>query len=201
MIRVAGWLVYTSQDRYGIWLIGEPSPDPRVSNGLRVYGTTTLRSAQVGDLVTLSGRVTEYRSPFRPNDLLLTELERPSKLRVISSGHTVSPVVLGKDRIPPAAPFTIFDTGSDGWLTVPNNATLLEVANVTLQPDKYGLDFWESLEGQLVTIPNPTALGFPDMFGSFWVHGNWSVSGKNKRGGLSLVLGEDLVWCLHRCSI
>ena len=155
----------------------------------------TLRSANVGDLISVSGRVVEYRSPFRPNDLLLTELERPSKLRVLSSGHEINPVVLGKDRIPPIAPLTAFDTGSDGWLSMPNNASLLEAANATLQPDKYSLDFWESLEGQLVTIEHPTSLGFPDMFGSFWVHGDWPVSGKNQRGGLSLVLGQSI------CSI
>lgn len=179
------------QDRYGIWLVGEPSPDPRVSNGLRVYGTTTLRGANVGDLVSVSGRVAEYRSPLRPNDLLLTELERPSKLHVVSSGHSVSPVVLGKDRAPPIAPLTAFDVGVDGWLSVPNNASLLEAVNATLQPDKFGLDFWESLEGQLVTVERPTALGFPDMFGSFWAHGDWAVSGQNTRGGLSLVIGKS----------
>ena len=172
--------------------MGEPSDDPRVSNGLRVYGINSVRAANVGDLISLSGRVAEYRSPFRPNDLLLTEIERPNKLRILSSGHTVTPVVLGRDRIPPIAPLSTYDTGPDAWLSVPNNTTLLEAVNATLQPEKFGLDFWESLEGQLVTIEQPTALDFPDMFGSFWAHGDWPVSGKNNRGGVSLIFGESI---------
>ena len=143
-----------------------------------------------GDLVSVSGRVAEYRAAYRPNDLLLTEIERPSKIHVHSSGHSVKPVILGKDRVPPIASLSAFDTGEDGWLSVPNNITRLEVENRTLEPENYGLDFWESLEGQLVTIENPTALNFPDMFGSFWAHGGWPVSGKNARGGVSLKFGE-----------
>jgi hypothetical protein len=63
--------------------------------------------------------------------------------------------------------------------------------NATLQPDKYGLDFWESLEGQLVTVPSPVALGFNNNFGDFWTHGSWPVTGKNKRGGLTLTFGTS----------
>jgi hypothetical protein len=172
--------------------VGEPSDDPRVSNGLRVYGINSLRAVNVGDLVSLSGRVAEYRSPFRPNDLLLTELERPARLRILSSGNVVEPIVLGRDRVPPISPLSASDNGTDAWLSVPSNITLLETVNATLQPDKFGLDFWESLEGQLVTVKRPTALNFPDRFGSFWAHGDWPVSGKNSRGGLSLIFGRCL---------
>ncbi|GJE96590.1 DNase I-like protein [Phanerochaete sordida] len=177
--------------RYGLWIVGEPSDDPRVSNGLRVYGVNLGRSVNPGDLISVSGRVAEYRAAYRPNDLLLTEIERPTRIHVHSSGHTVKPVVLGKDRVPPIAPLSAFDTGADGWLSVPNNVTLLEAHNRTLEPEKYGLDFWESLEGQLVTIESPTAVNFPDMFGSFWAHGGWPVLGKNGRGGVSLMFGPD----------
>lgn len=156
-----------------------------------MYGNSITRATAVGDLVSLSGRVAEYRQARRPNDLLLTELELPSRISVLSSGHEVEPVVLGVDRIPPTGPLSAFDDGPDGWLSMPNNVTLLESANATLQPEKYGLDFWESLEGQLVKVPAPTALDFPDWFGSFWAHGAWPVSGKNARGGLSLAFGEN----------
>lgn len=126
---------------------------------------------------------------MRRDDLFLTEIEFPSNLRVLSSGHQLNPVVLGEDRIPPRRGFSPLDKGRDGWLSVPNNTTLNEAVNATLQPDKYGLDFWESLEGQLVTVKSPVAIGFPDRFGSFWVHGDWPVSGKNSRGGLTLAFG------------
>ncbi|TCD65684.1 hypothetical protein EIP91_002311 [Steccherinum ochraceum] len=180
--------VVTAKDRYGFWVEGEPLEDTRVSNGLKVYSATLGRHVQTGDLVSLSGRVAEYRQAARPNDLYLTELELPSNLEVLSEGNTVIPLVLSKtgDRIPPATLLSAHDVGPDGWLSVPNNVTLLERANATLRPDRYGLDFWESLEGRLVTIPTPTAANFPDMFGSVWVYGDWDIPGKNERGGLTI---------------
>lgn len=176
------------QDRYGFWLLGEPTDDVRVSSGLRVYSPSIGSQVYTGDLVSLSGRVAEYRQASRPNDLFLTELEIPYNLVVLSSDNAVVPLTLSKtgDRAPPSTRFSANDVGSDGWLSIPNNVTLLESMNTILEPDKYGLDFWESLEGMLVTIPKTIATGFPDMFGSIWVYGNWDVEGKNERGGLTI---------------
>ncbi|PSR72952.1 hypothetical protein PHLCEN_2v11189 [Hermanssonia centrifuga] len=190
-----------SQDKYGFWFVGEPSDDLRVSNGLRVYSANLARSVSVGELVRVDGKVTEYRNPYRPNDLYLTELE-PIRLQTVSTGNTVVPVVLGEGRrVPPTTALSAFDNGADGWLSVPSNRTLVENTNATLQPDKYGLDFWESLEGQLVTVKSPVAIGFPDRFGSFWVHGNWPVSGKNSRGGLTLAFDSNHVPYSHSETI
>ena len=138
----------------------------------------------VGDLVSISGRVAEYRRGS--NDLFLTEIDYISAFTTISTGHAVEPLVLGVDRIPPNNQLSSFDVGPDGWLSVPSNLTLLESVNPTLRPDEYGLDFWESLEGQLVTVKSPTAANFPDRFGALWVYGDWPVTGKNERGGLTI---------------
>lgn len=51
--------------------------------------------------------------------------------------------------------------------------------------------FWESLEGQLVQIPSPVSLNFPNQYGEFWVYGAWNVTGKNARGGLTITFGEN----------
>ena len=80
--------------------------------------------------------------------------------------------------------------GNDGFLSVPNNSSRIEVVNATLEPDKYGMDFWESLEGQLVMIPKPTATAFQNNFGEFWVYGDWNITGRNSRGGISITFGE-----------
>ncbi|KAJ3541474.1 hypothetical protein NM688_g6078 [Phlebia brevispora] len=193
--------IVSAKDRYGFWLSGEPAEDLRASHGIRVYGRNIANSVTIGDMVSLSGKVTEYRNPSRQDDLFLTEIEQPTHIRVISSDKLLSPVVLGEDRIPPTGAYTPLDIGPDGWLSVPNNLTLNEAANATLQPDKYGLDFWESLEGQLVTIKSPVAASFPDRFGSFWVYGTWPVSGKNSRGGLSLAFGSDSLPYAHSEAI
>ncbi|KAG6866287.1 hypothetical protein C0991_006383 [Blastosporella zonata] len=185
--------VVTAKWSSGFWIIGEPSEDVRVSNGLNIFtsSATNLAKVKVGDLVSLGGKVSEYRSTTYPNYLYVTEIASPTNITVLSSNNTVTPVVLGVDRSPPTQQLTGLDSGPDGYLSVPNNVTLLEVVNPTLQPDLYGLDFWESLEGQLVTIPNPTTIGFANTYGEFWVYGDWNVTGKNSRGGLSITIGPD----------
>lgn len=145
----------------------------------------------VGDFVSLGGRVSEFRSNSNRNNLFISEIDSPTDITVISSNNEIKPVVLGVDRSPPTQQLTNLDSGPDGYLSIPNNVTLVEVVNAPLQPDLYGLDFWESLEGQLVAIPSPVAIGFPNSFGEFWVHGAWNVTGKNSRGGLSITIGES----------
>ena len=99
-------------------------------------------------------------------------------------------MVLGVDRSPPTQQLSALDTGDDGFLSVPNNQSLVSLRNLTLSPDIYGLDFWESLEGQLVTIPNPVVTDFNNQFGEFWVYGDWTVTGKNARGGITMIDGK-----------
>ena len=178
----------------GFWLAGQRSTDVRNSSGIYVYTTsaTIQDRVKVGDSISLTGKVTEYKSPSSPTHLSLTELMSPADIVVGSSNNRVSPVILGKDRSPPTRHFSALDAGADGFLSVPNNSSRIEEVNARLQPTKYGLDFWESLEGQLVTIPGPTSLGFPNNYGEFWVYGDWTVTGKNKRGGLTINIGTYL---------
>ncbi|KZT19529.1 DNase I-like protein [Neolentinus lepideus HHB14362 ss-1] len=187
--------VVTAKGPRGFWISGPSANDSRVSNGLNVFtkSASILRQVKVGDDISLSGRVVEYRSSFKPNDLFLTQLSTPSSLMVLSSGNTIKPVVLGVDRSPPTQQLSALDlTGDlDGYLSVPNNQSQLEVSNATLQPDLFGLDFWESLEGQLVVVNKPTALNYPTRFNELWVHGDWPVTGKNKRGGLTVTFGPN----------
>ncbi|KAH9856479.1 endonuclease/exonuclease/phosphatase [Lenzites betulinus] len=185
-VQVSG--VVTATDRYGAWIQGERPNGQRISTGLRLYGSSA-KNVEVGALVSVNGRVTEYRS--RVDDLFLTELDQIASVKTLSTGHTVGPLILGVDRTPPRNQLSSFDVGPDGWLSIPNNVTMLESVNATLRPDEFGLDFWESLEGQLVTVPYPVAANFPDRFGSVWVYGDWPVTGKNKRGGLTIHSDTD----------
>ena len=98
--------------------------------------------------------------------------------------------MIGRDRSPPTQALSALDAGADGWLGVPNNVSRIDVVNATLRPEKYGLDFWESLEGALVTVPKPVAIDFQNSFGEFWVRGAWKATGINSRGGLTITIGE-----------
>ncbi|KAI0333748.1 DNase I-like protein [Cubamyces sp. BRFM 1775] len=179
----------------GFWIEGPASDDDRVSNGLNVFTTskTVLNSVSVGDVISLSGVVSEFRSSSSPGDLFATELDSPKSIVVHSSGNAVTPLVLGPTgtRSPPTQELSGLDTGSDGWLSVPNNQSSVDATNATLRPDAFGMDFWASLEGRLVTVRSPVALDFENDFGEFWVHGDWAVTGKNGRGGLSITIGPD----------
>ncbi|KIY46527.1 DNase I-like protein [Fistulina hepatica ATCC 64428] len=183
----------TAKSSSGFWLAGDAVDDDRVSTGLYVYTTSSsvLSEVAVGDEITLSGTVAEYRSSSRTEDLHVTELEDPSNINVISTGNIATPVVLGQDRSPPTTLLSALDVGDDGFLSVPNDQYSQEGVNATLIPNTYGLDFWESIEGRLVKIPSPVAVSLPNSYGEFWVHGNWSVTGKNSRGGLTLITGSD----------
>ncbi|PFH53965.1 hypothetical protein AMATHDRAFT_136270 [Amanita thiersii Skay4041] len=183
----------TAKTSNGFFLRGEDVVDIRISIGLFVFTTSTsiLGMVNVGDQVSLGGRVSEFRSSSAPNDLSLTELTSPTNIITLSSGNTVTPIVLGKDRSPPTQQLSALDVGGDGFLSVPNNNSRIEVTNAPLLPDAYGLDFWESLEGQLVTIPSPTVMNFQNSFKEFWVYGAWTVTGRNGRGGLTITFGPD----------
>ena len=161
--------------------------------------STILGSVQVGDMISLDAEVSEFRSASQLNDLHLTELESPTNITVLSSGNAVVPIILGRDRSPPTWQLSSLDSGPDGFLSVPGNQSQQDSPSRQLQPTRYGLDFWESLEGQVVTIPGPISLGFANSFQEFWVRGKWEATGVNSRGGLTITFG---VYCpLEKSSL
>ncbi|KAI8941787.1 hypothetical protein NX059_002988 [Plenodomus lindquistii] len=176
--------IVTAKGPDGIWLRStQPDHDERTSDSLYVFGRTFGANLTVGDSIVVGGKVLEYRS--NKDYIYLTELGSPVLEKKISSGNKVSPLVIGKDtRDPPTEQYSSLDGGD--VFAVPNNVSLISVANPELQPRKFGLDFWESLSGELVTVKKPTALTKPSSFGDTWVAGNWKVTGKNDRDGLTI---------------
>jgi hypothetical protein len=117
--------------------------------------------------------------------LFLTEISSPTGVIKLSSGNTVTPLVIGKDTLsPPTEQYSGLDNGDIFGL--PNNVSRISVTNPVLQPAKYGLDFWESLSGELVTIKAPVAVSRPNSFGDVWVVGDWAVTGRNAHGGVTM---------------
>ncbi|KAH7909912.1 DNase I-like protein [Hygrophoropsis aurantiaca] len=185
--------VVTAKSAKGFWISNVPTKGSPVSAALTVYtnSSTDLSKVSVGDLISLGGTVVSYRSTTDKNGLSVVELQSPTSIVVHSKSAKVTPIVLEKARTPPTGPLSALDKGPDGFLSVPNDASSVDSTNAIRQPSKYGLDFWQSLSGQLVTVPGPVAIDFNDRYGSFWVHGGWDITGKNSRGGLSMVLGSD----------
>ncbi|XMA12168.1 hypothetical protein WAI453_004959 [Rhynchosporium graminicola] len=154
------------------------------SNSIYVFGASALQNVTVGDIITVDGTVAEFRSTS--TYLFLTELTFPNNVKVLSKGNKVQPVVIGQDlfKYPPTEQFSSLDNGD--VYSLPSNKSLVSTVNPTLSPLIYGMDFWESLSGELVTIKNPAAITKSNRFGNVWIAGSWRTSGKNKRGGLTI---------------
>jgi hypothetical protein len=176
--------IITAKGPNGLWLRStQPDKDDRTSESLYVFDKTFGANLTVGDSVVVGGKVLEYRS--NKDYIYLTELSEPVLEKMLSTGNPVSPLVIGKDtRDPPTEQYSGLDGGD--VFAVPNNVSQISVVNPKLEPKKYGLDFWESLSGELVTVRKPTALTMPSQYGDTWVVGNWKVSGRNGRDGLTM---------------
>ncbi|KAF2836651.1 DNase I-like protein [Patellaria atrata CBS 101060] len=182
--------IVTAKGPDGIWIRSPTSdrrfilfPDIRTSESIYVFSRTVGTNLAVGDRITLDGKVSEYRSS--PAYLFLTEITAPANVRKESSGNKVTPLIIGRNTVlPPTQQYSSLDRLD--VFAVPNNSSQVSVANPTLRPLLYGLDFWESLTGELVTVRTPRAISKPNNFGDTWVVGDWPVTGRNHRGGLTL---------------
>ncbi|KAI4166606.1 MAG: hypothetical protein LQ343_007912 [Gyalolechia ehrenbergii] len=173
----------TAKGPNGLWIRStEPDDDDRTSESVYLFSRTVGANLTAGDIITLDGSVTEYRSST--DYLYLTEITNPRNIQLVSKGNPIEPVVLGT-RSPPTEQFSGLDNGDVFGL--PNNVSRISQVNPRLEPTMYGLDFFESLSGELVTIKGVTALGRQaNRFGDQWVYGNWTVTGQNSRGGLTV---------------
>ncbi|XPT01441.1 hypothetical protein M3J09_010576 [Ascochyta lentis] len=175
--------VITVKGPDGLWIRSTtPDRDERTSESVYVFGRTFGANLTVGDAITIGGKVLEYRS--NKDYIYLTQVSNPVLEKVVSKGNKVTPLVIGKDTgSPPTEQYSSLDGGD--VFAVPNNKSQISVANPTLEPKKYGLDFWESLTGELVTVKKARALTKPNQYGDTWVAGSWKVTGTNDRDGLT----------------
>lgn len=122
--------------------IQDPSPDsnPNTSDAIFVFSQkSNVSLPNVGDLVTVSGKVAEYNEGNRRN-LTSTQIELHAYENKGSAGQMPEPVTLGKGGLP--IPATIID--NDGL--------------TEFDPNEDAIDFYESLEGMLVRLPQPTII-------------------------------------------
>jgi predicted extracellular nuclease len=169
----------------GLWLRSTtPDDDPTTSESIYVFRSGGVAGPAVGDIITINGRITEYRSSAAY--LLLTEIASPVIVETVSSDNEVTALVIAEDNnYPPTEQYTSLDGGD--IFAVPNNQSLISIINPELDPSEYGLDFWESLLGELVTVKSPIAVSRPNQFGDVWVRGSaWPTTNLNERGGLTM---------------
>lgn len=90
----------TAKGPQGFWIRSTvPDRDDRTSESIYVFGREGLANATVGNIVSLNGRITEFRTS--PAFIFLTEIDRPSNITTISTGNPVVPLVIGQRGLNP----------------------------------------------------------------------------------------------------
>jgi predicted extracellular nuclease len=155
----------------GFW-IQDPNPDadPATSEGVFVFTSSTPKIA-VGDAVTVSGTVTEFvPGGAASGNQAVTEIVRPT-VTVVSGGNAVPAATVVDARSVPSAYAPAGDSAANG-----------SVNGLTLQPKKYALDHYESLEGMNVQVADTRVVGATDPFTELWVTVK-PRENSNRRGG------------------
>jgi predicted extracellular nuclease len=155
----------------------DPSPDtdPATSEGIFVF-TSATPSVTMGDAVTVSGTVAEFRpgGAAGVTNLTITEIINPS-VHLMSSGHPLpAPVIIGTGgRIPPPK-------------VIEDDATGNAETSGIFEPTTDGLDFYESLEGMRVQLTNAVAVGPTSSVGEIPVLGDHGAHAtlRTARGGI-----------------
>ncbi|MFC4354186.1 endonuclease [Chryseomicrobium palamuruense] len=147
-----------------------PDNNPATAEGIAVNLTSAASSYSVGDVVTVSGIVQEHfyegYSDNRQTDLPITRIGNST---VAKSGMAAlpDPVRIGVDR---DIPTSIIDNDE---LT-------------SFDPQEDGIDFWESLEGMRVSVPNAQVVG-PQKYGEVIVVNTEATNNEfNILGGINI---------------
>jgi uncharacterized protein len=145
--------VVTELDFNGFWMQDpEPDADPSTSEGILVF-TDSAPTVAVGDAVTVTGTVDEFRPGGSGSaNLATTELENPT-VTVESSGNELPAATLVGEggRVPPAE---VIDDDANGDV---ESAGTFDAATD-------GIDFWESMEGMRVQLDDAEVVGPTNQF-------------------------------------
>ncbi|MEU6983453.1 endonuclease/exonuclease/phosphatase family protein [Streptomyces sp. NPDC046324] len=165
---VTGVRTYGSR---GFW-IQDPQADdnPATSEGLFVF-TSSVPTVAVGDAVSVNGTVGEYvPGGLNSGNQSLTQISKPT-VTVVSQGNPVpAPVTISAWSVP------------DAYAPEGDAAAAGSINGLTLKPQRYALDYYESLEGSNVRVGTSRVVGATDPYSELWVTVKpWE--NRNWRGG------------------
>jgi predicted extracellular nuclease len=141
---------FTLQDAGGDGNVG-------TSDAILVFATGIGGAVAVGDAVTVSGRITEFRPGGATSaNLTTTEVTSPT-VTPGGPGAAIAQTVIGPGaRVPPSS-------------VIDDDATGDVETSGSFDAATDGIDFWESLEAMLLRIDNPVVVGPRNEFGELWV--------------------------------
>ncbi|MET7388790.1 endonuclease/exonuclease/phosphatase family protein [Streptomyces sp. NPDC005529] len=142
----------------GFWFQDPDADDnPATSEGVFVFTSSTPKVA-VGDAVTVTGTVSEYvPGGASTGGQSVTEITKAT-VTVVSSGNAVPAATVVDARSVPNAYTPAGDTAAAG-----------SVNGLTLEPKKYALDYYESLEGMAVQVADARVITATDPYTELWV--------------------------------
>jgi predicted extracellular nuclease len=135
----------------------EGDDDPATSDGMFVFKTGS--KPNIGDHVELTDTVTEFiPGGAATGNLSTTQMSFPGITHISSGNLLPTPVLIGTNgRVAPAVDV----------ITKSERPVNLQDVPGDFNPDNDGIDFYESLEGMLVTIEDPVAVSATRTFNSF----------------------------------
>jgi uncharacterized protein len=140
----------------GFWIQDQdPDTNAATSEGIFVFTGSTTPSVAVGDDVLVDATVSEfYPGGASAGGQSLTELSKAT-WTVRSSGNALpAPFVLNAKSVP------------DAYIPEAGGGT---IEPLTLRPDKYAMDLYESLEGMRVQISDARVVGPSNTFNEVWI--------------------------------
>lgn len=148
--------------------------DAATSDAIFVF-TGSTPSVSVGDAVDIAGAVDEFTpGGASSGNLSTTEIVSPA-ITILSAGNSL-----------PAA--TIIGSGG----RTPPTQSIDSDNFASFNPEIDGIDFYESLEGMLVTLSGAQAVAPTNRFGEIFAvaDGGAAATGMNDRGGITIADGD-----------
>ena len=157
-----------------------PDADPATSEALFVF-TSSAPAVAAGDLVRVSGRVSEFRAGGSAStNLTLTQLTTTTTTRLSTGNALPAATVLGLGgRVPPT---TVIEDDASGSV---------ETSGI-FDPVTDGIDFYESLESMRLLVNDPVVVGPRNNFGEIIVlaDNGAGASVRTTRGGIVIRPGD-----------
>jgi predicted extracellular nuclease len=168
--------VVTAIDTNGFYIqsaTGATDGDSRTSDGILVFTSAAPAGIAVGDLVQVSGTVSEFRPANDTRNLTITQIITPTYSKIGTAAFDT--IIIGDGALLP--PTSVIDDDSFA----------------SYDPTTDGIDFWESLEGMKITIDTPIAVSNTNSFGETYVvaSGGAGATGMSESGGIAISQGDS----------
>ncbi len=151
--------------------------DAATSSGMIVY-TREAPKVETRDLVKVSGKVIEFSSYIGSSiELTITEIGDSPEIEIVDRKYPLPPALV---------------IGSNGR-SVPNRIISIGAIDGPYQPDREGIDFYESVEGMIVRIEDPLVVSGVASSSRVSVIGDGgaSATGATLRGGIAISRVDD----------